>query len=253
MGRPLNKKYFGNRNIGSTSTTADNGIGGEGVASVPNATGLSGMTPGGPYAILAADISAPDLPGGIKPTLTFTATGATTGTIQVVDGGSGYTSAPTVVVRGALAGGSGTTTKTAVLNVDTGNIRSATNQENALIITGYLTGGSALATDVIKQVSTNRYKVTDGTRTGIVKLVAKASGSLAAGEANLIATDASSNTYYVTKLTAHKALLTRTSSGSGEFASNTSVAWTMNGTSGTKAYDNLPYLATGVNVQIANG
>ena len=34
MGRPLNKKYFGNRNIGSTSTTADNGIGGEGVESV---------------------------------------------------------------------------------------------------------------------------------------------------------------------------------------------------------------------------
>ena len=33
MGRPLNKKYFGNRNIGSTATT-DNGIGGEGVASV---------------------------------------------------------------------------------------------------------------------------------------------------------------------------------------------------------------------------
>ena len=24
MGRPLNKKYFGNRNIGSASTTADN-------------------------------------------------------------------------------------------------------------------------------------------------------------------------------------------------------------------------------------
>ena len=32
MGRPLNKKYFGNRNIGSTSTTTDDGIGGEGLA-----------------------------------------------------------------------------------------------------------------------------------------------------------------------------------------------------------------------------
>ena len=31
MGRPLNKKYFGNRNIGTTGTT-DNNIGGEGVA-----------------------------------------------------------------------------------------------------------------------------------------------------------------------------------------------------------------------------
>ena len=34
MGRPLNKKYFGNRNIGSASTTADNGIGGQAVASI---------------------------------------------------------------------------------------------------------------------------------------------------------------------------------------------------------------------------
>ena len=32
MGRPLNKKYFGNRNIGTTST-ADTNIGGEGVES----------------------------------------------------------------------------------------------------------------------------------------------------------------------------------------------------------------------------
>ena len=31
MGRPLNKKYFGNRNVGSTSTTADDNIGGEGI------------------------------------------------------------------------------------------------------------------------------------------------------------------------------------------------------------------------------
>jgi hypothetical protein len=34
MGRPLNKKYFGNRNVGSASTAADNGIGGKRVASV---------------------------------------------------------------------------------------------------------------------------------------------------------------------------------------------------------------------------
>jgi hypothetical protein len=34
MGRPLNKKYFGNRNVGSLSTLADNKIGGEGIASI---------------------------------------------------------------------------------------------------------------------------------------------------------------------------------------------------------------------------
>lgn len=34
MGRPLNKKYFANRNIGSTSVTTDDGIGGQGILSV---------------------------------------------------------------------------------------------------------------------------------------------------------------------------------------------------------------------------
>jgi hypothetical protein len=34
MGRPIPKKYFGNRNVGSASTTADNGLGGKQVASV---------------------------------------------------------------------------------------------------------------------------------------------------------------------------------------------------------------------------
>lgn len=318
MGRPLHKKYFGNRNIGSTSTIADNGIGG-------SAVGSADVSVAGSYTTRPTfAFSAPDVPGGTQATgsvisevlsatisggtgygnaqtfdltvntaggtavlnVTSTAGGAITtvnsittrgtfttlgpvtsvsgGTgsgavpvltfraksVQIDEPGSGYNTAPTIA---SYTNRGGITINNVQLAADTGLVGSATNDENALILTAFLTGGSALAVDVIKQVSTNRYKVTDGTRTGIVQLVAKASGSLAVGEANLIATDASSNTYYVTKLTAHKALLTRTSSGSGEFASGTSVPWTMNGTSGTKVYSTLPYLATGVNVQIANG
>ena len=207
MGRPLNKKYFGNRNIGSTTTAADDGIGGQAVASVPNATGLTGMTylTGGPYTILAADISAPQLPGGVKPVLTFQPTSATAGTIQVVDGGSGYTSAPTVIVRGSLASGSGTTTKTAVLATDTGFVGSATNDENAIVVYAYHTGGSLLLGDINKQVSTDRYKVTNATGTAIAKL--KGTIANAAGQMNIVATDTDGKTYYVIKLTSRKAVL----------------------------------------------
>jgi hypothetical protein len=66
MGRPLNKKFFGNRNIGSTSTTADNGIGGQGVASVTlNALGSYTTRPTITFAV-------PTLPDGVRATGTIT-------------------------------------------------------------------------------------------------------------------------------------------------------------------------------------
>lgn len=80
MGRPLNKKYFGNRNIGSTTVTTDDGIGGEGVASVVlDAIGAYTTRP-------TFVFSAPQLPGGV------TATGTITSEIE------------TVVVSGTMAG-----------------------------------------------------------------------------------------------------------------------------------------------------
>jgi len=80
MGRPLNKKYFGNRNIGTTGT-GDNKIGGEGVASVIIGTA-------GTYtsSLPTTTFSAPDLPDGVRATgivhgnaLTAVATAAGTG------------------------------------------------------------------------------------------------------------------------------------------------------------------------------
>jgi hypothetical protein len=62
MARSLNKKYFGNRNLG-TSGTSDNAIGGEGVAAVT-------ITAEGSYtsALPTATFSTPDLPGGVRAT-----------------------------------------------------------------------------------------------------------------------------------------------------------------------------------------
>ena len=319
MGRPLNKKYFGNRNIGTTGT-ADDKIGGEGIASITfggtnNSTGFSAG---------AANISiaTPTLPNGVRATAslmvgpvgalttktTFTtnagtkaaanvtskviaqksATGGGTGasfivtttggaasysvgtnvTITLNAIGTGYTTTSTVTLDGADLGGvtstndltfniatfvaaagtitgititekgsgyttvpavtlstgtAGTLTVIAALTVDTGAVGSATNQENTIIMTAYLTGGSATTVDIIKQVSTNRFKVTDGTRTGIVKL--KASVATAAGEGSVKFTDSASGTYFATKITARKATVTR---GTGTaFATGAQVKWNM--------------------------
>ena len=226
MGRPLNKKYFANTNYQDFGTA---NTGGESVASVPNATGLTGMTylTGGPYTILAADISAPDVDGGVKPVLTFQPTSATAGTITVVSAGSGYTAAPTVVVRGSLASGSGTATKTAVLTSG-----AAARYNGIKVETQYGSGDSEILTgDIVKQVSTKRYKVQTSQGTAVFKLVTtEAKGAL---EMSIMATDSAGGTYLVKKLTARKAVLVPvanahagSSSAGSQFASGTTAKWT---------------------------
>jgi len=217
MGRPLHKKYFGNRNIGSASVTTDDGIGGQAVASIAVTGSFSGKTTATPYAVT---ISAPNLPTGVQATATITFSSATAGTVTITEGGSGYTSVPTATCT--LGGGTGNPTLTATLSVDTGAVGSATNEENAITMTAFLTGGSAVTVDIIKQVSTRRYKVTDGTRTGIVALTSTLAD--AAGEGSIQATDAAAGTYFVTKLTKNLATLTR---GTGTvYVEGASVPWT---------------------------
>jgi hypothetical protein len=329
MGRPLNKKYFGNRNIGSASTTADDKIGGSAIGSI--ALGAANNSSGYTAGATQISIATPTLPNGVRAVgslvvgpagalltiaaatsgtdrTTFTATGtgtaatgtftglvqkstngsgsgavftitkATTGTnyatggvltvitattkgtgyavgntividgasiggvtvtnditltvvgavaaagtitgITITEGGSGYTTVPAVTLS---TGTQGTLTVTAAFAADTGAVGSATYEENAILMTARLTGGSAVVVDILKQVSTNRYKVTDGTRTGIVKL--KSSVATAAGEGSVRLLDSVGGTYFATKITARKATVTR---GTGTaFATGASVKWNM--------------------------
>lgn len=291
MGRPLNKKYFGNRNIGSASVTTDNGIGGGFVQGVtittagsyaggssptatfaaPDKAGVGGVTATGSVVMEAlsavvtvggsgysvndvltvtyggqtATFTVATLTGDAVATVTplnrgtFTATtsgakattvapaGGSNATltityrvkdITITEQGSGYTDA----ADAAITFSSGTGAATAVMGVDTGVISTVGNQENAITMIGFLTGGSAVEVDILRQVSTNRYKVTDGTRTGIVQL--QPSLANAAGECSIVATDASGGTYFVTKLTARRAQLTQ---GTGSvFTTGKSVPWT---------------------------
>jgi len=69
MARPLNKKYFGNRNVGTTGT-GDNAIGGEGLAAFTLAGQLGSLIINDTYSQPALVIPAPSLPGGVQATAT---------------------------------------------------------------------------------------------------------------------------------------------------------------------------------------
>jgi hypothetical protein len=192
MGRPLNKKYFGNTN--------DPQIGGEGVASVTIAAPIAASMNTGATAVF----SAPQLPGGVTATGTVTIDGAgDIAAIVMTNAGSGYTAVPTITVTDTVGGGGEST----VLTSGAGGVTVALTavKTNAITMTGRVVAGSTVALDVVKQTGSRRYLVTDGTNTGVVALVSEAVD--AAGEAQIVATDSNNGTYYVTKLTAHRAVI----------------------------------------------
>lgn len=224
MGRPLNKKYFGNRNVGSSSTTADDGIGGEGVASVTISGTWANFTAG----TTTVTFSAPQLPGGVRATGTavINGGGAVTG-VTITEKGSGYTSAPSVTIVDSDVGAETTGTATAVLTTDSGSAGSSTNQENAIIGYAYVTGGSSrVIADIKKQTNDRRYKVTTAQGTSICQL--RTDGGNGEGTMDITAYDSDAGEYWVWKLSSRKAVLVVKGSGGGtQFATGTSVPWTL--------------------------
>lgn len=199
MGRPLNKKYFGNTN--------DSGLGGEGLASVTVTGAGTGYTTGE-----AVTISAPQLPGGTQAVATVVDDGAGgVDSVTVTTAGTGYTSAPTITfgTGGADATGTGVLTTSGV---------------NAIAFSSYILGGSNQTDgDIVKQVAARRFKVTNSDGTGTCKLVAATPS--AAGEMMMSAQDSTGKTYYVTKISARKATLTQYGAAGHEFTDGTSQKW----------------------------
>lgn len=153
--------------------------------------------------------------------------------VTIVQKGSGYSAAPTVA---GYTNQGGVTVATIALTTDSGAVGSATNQENAIVIYANTSAGgtTGLAGDIIRQVSTNRYKVktTDGIK--ICQITDDATP--APGFAYIVAT-ATGGTYYVTKLTSRKATLV-TKTGDGALNGKT-VPWSFSaGTATTVQIEN---------------
>ena len=164
MARALNKKYFGNRNIGSISTTADNGIGGKSIA------GFSLGTAGTHYSLgLTATISAPDIVEGVRATVTVgvnSTTGAITG-YTIVETGSGYITTPTVTLVPAP-------TKTYLISTATTSSVTVPSTDGifiGMLVSGSWTGGGTIGSSAYvtaintttKVVTVTTGKVTVGT------------------------------------------------------------------------------------------
>jgi hypothetical protein len=152
--------------------------------------------------------------------------------IEVLTSGSGYTGAETFSWNTAGCSGSPFPgVPTFAKTVDTGAVGSATNQENAIVIRAKTdVEASVVVGDIIRQVNARSYKVKTANGIAVCKLVADDTPN--ANQAYITATDNNGNTYFVTKLTAHRARLTRNVNNEEAwlFANGQSAKWTFGAT-----------------------
>lgn len=229
MGRPIKKKFFANLNdpYQDQATGGLTGVGGEGVASI---SVLNSGTLYSTSTTLNLTFSAPQIGSA-----TNRATGRVTtnasgniATVTLLKAGSGYTSTPTATVNGGTTG----TTATFTISLTT------TRQEGISVSAWVPDGVEAKSADIMKQEGTKRYLVQNDDGQGICNLVG--ADPAKAGEMSIIATDVNGSTYYVTKLTARKANLTRKAMvGSYEYADRSVTRWDMAAaTTGTVSISN---------------
>ena len=305
MGRPLNKRYFGNLNTNDSGQTKDTlvrsnsvGIGGQGVVSVNFSNYGSFAGNGSVVPILGLSLPAPTLPGGVQATgtVTFEVAAVTTGagktglvvgdtytyagigspvitvatvsgsnaTFTVTNPGTGFSTLPqdTIGVNITKVSGSGVSTflvdisfkvksftivdagsgyvgsETFTVTLNTG--ASGTVPVGALVLTtddgtpydpeafpaiiayAYTVANNQIA-DIVKQKGNNGYYVKTAEGNAVCYLTDATASAV--GEMTINATDSAGGTYWVTKLTAHKATLVP-NTGS-QFTANTAVQWTM--------------------------
>lgn len=230
MGRPIKKKFFGNliTPYQNQATGGRTGVGAEGITTlvVTNTATNSGYSTTTSVTWVA---SAPQIAGGVAAsgTAEVTYVGGT-GRVQsltVVDSGTGYTT------TGSLAL---TFTPSSAGTAATFVATTSTTRQNAIAFVSYLTTGSSAVNsgDILKQEASKRYLVQNSQGQGQCKLVAAA--TLAAGEMNIIATDANGSTYFVKKLTARKAVVVQSTLSTAFLVGDgVSTGWTLDAPSGT--------------------
>ena len=213
----------GTNNLGATTAGATTGL---------TFTTRSGTAPAGVVATVTLSTAGSYSTFTATPlatTNTVSATGLTLNltygllSVTVLTRGSGYTTPADAALVFDPAATPTNASATAVLTTDSGAVGSATNQENAIVIYANIAGAGAVVGDIIRQVSTRRYKVRTAAGVGIVELES-GDNTPNAGKAMIIATATGGNTYYVTKLTAHKATLA-TKTGNGAL-NGQAVEWT---------------------------
>jgi hypothetical protein len=145
--------------------------------------------------------------------------------INVTAAGSGYDAVPTISFNNSGVSGVGPGNPTAVMQT--------IEKYQAIEGVAYIsTGSSSAVYDIIKQEGSRSYLVKTSQGIGRCKLIT--TSTLTAGTMNIIATDFNGSTYFVNKLTAHKAhLVQKTASGSFLVGNNVATGWTIGTATGT--------------------
>ena len=239
MGRPIKKKFFGNlitpyqnQQKGGRTGVAAEGIASIGVANTLTNAGYSTST------AVTWVASAPQTAGGIPASGTATVLYvpglANAGLAQpgritaltVTNPGTGYSSTASVTLTFSPARVVGTaTTFAAVLS---------TGRQDGISFWSYLTTGTTKVNsgDILKQEASKRYLVQNSEGQGQCKLVT--TSTITAGQMFIVATDYNGSTYFVKKLTAHKAVVVQsTASGSFLVGNNAATGWTLGAATGT--------------------
>ena len=108
-------------------------------------------------------------------------------------------------------------------NFHVGAIGASSGTGQQITMQAFVDGGSANVTTEVIQKGTKKFRVTTSDGTETCQLVAVASGSLAAGQCSLVATDSESNTAYVTKITQN--YVTLENIDSTQFATGDRAQW----------------------------
>jgi hypothetical protein len=230
---------------GGNRATISYSINGSGNVAVTLVDGGSGYTTP-PAITLTKPNSKITTVDAVSGNLTLTNVASVTGIVvgMRADSGQGMQTSSYVVSVGATSVtlSKTMTTSTSTLTVtfsdqgvsfaSTASTLTSDKQDAIQIISFISTGSSGISGgDIIKQESSRRYLVQNAQGVGVCALT---TGTLAAGQMHIIATDFGGATYWVTKLTGRKATLYPRSSTSTAYYTYGEVApWTIGSASGT--------------------
>ena len=216
MGRPLHKKYFTSAFV--TNVTIVNSGNGYDIGNTITFSGAGWTTP------LILTVTGNVEPGNNAITA-FTVT-------QVGVRNAAVPANPVSGVTG-IGTGSDTNGANATFNLTwSGSVGYPRDQGNSILMLAHLAGaGGPFRADIIKQISSRRYRVTDGTRTGVVTL--KSSVATAVGEGSVAVIDSAGGEYFATKITSRKATITRGTGVQAAFVTGSSVPWNMTAATAT--------------------
>ena len=257
----------GTNNLGATVSGATTGLSfatGNGGAAAAGALATVSTTPtavGSYEALVTGAQTTTTVGGGVGATITVSAFEADS--VVITEEGSGYTSAPSA---GSLTFTQSVTATSVALTTDSGNVGSATNQENAIQLTAFIplasqagwisgySGSSAVTGDIVRQSGNGKFIARTAQGVGRVKLVGYLGSNVSptAGEAIITASDYDGGLYYVTKISDRRCnIVGYTGSGFTTGATGINVPWTFNNWN-IDADANQPRLTDGRYGEIAN-